>query len=628
MRPWPLRRSAARSRESSPRPASASARASGTAGEHGSPAPWGAPISPPRRPRASPPPRRPPGHDAVAVGRDRRARAARAARDAWSSPGVRQGGLSPRSLAASRERVPGSAGALRGCCERGERRRRRADRGRRRGARARCGVDARRRAVPSRCPLRVSRTRGVAPRRGRGRDADRERHARQFAPPQPPESLAACARRGPRGLRMRLRVVRRTALQPGTPLGTNLHPVLGRVYAARGVRSLTELDTSLARLLPVGTLEGTPAAVELLLAHRAAGRVLIIGDFDADGATSSALMVRALTGFGFAAVDFLVPNRFEFGYGLTPEIVALAATRAPTLIVTVDNGISSNAGVVAARSRGIDVLITDHHLPGAELPDANVIVNPNLEGSRFGSRALAGVGVAFYVVAALARRLEELGLASAATAAAAQLLDLVALGTVADVVPLDANNRVLVAQGLKRIRAGRCTAGIRALLAVADRAGPELSAADLGFAVAPRLNAAGRLDDMSIGIRCLLADDAGGAGELAARLDELNQERRAIEARMQQEALGAVRALSDPQPGAPQRSGVCLFDASWHQGVVGLVAGRVAERLRRPVIAFAVADESTLRGSARSVAGIHIRDVLALVAARHPDLIHRFGGHP
>ena len=426
---------------------------------------------------------------------------------------------------------------------------------------------------------------------------------------------------------MRLRVVRRTALQPGTPLGTNLHPVLGRVYAARGVRSLTELDTSLARLLPVGTLEGTPAAVELLLAHRAAGRVLIIGDFDADGATSSALMVRALTGFGFAAVDFLVPNRFEFGYGLTPEIVALAATRAPTLIVTVDNGISSNAGAAAARSRGIDVLITDHHLQGAELPDANVIVNPNLEGSRFGSRALAGVGVAFYVVAALARRLEELGLASAATAAAAQLLDLVALGTVADMVPLDANNRVLVAQGLKRIRAGRCTAGIRALLAIADRAGPELSAADLAFAVAPRLNAAGRLDDMSIGIRCLLADDAGGAGELATRLDELNQERRAIEARMQQEALGAVRALSDPQPGAPQRSGVCLFDASWHQGVVGLVAGRVAERLRRPVIAFAVADESTLRGSARSVAGIHIRDVLALVAARHPDLIHRFGGH-
>ena len=425
---------------------------------------------------------------------------------------------------------------------------------------------------------------------------------------------------------MRLRVVRRTPALPGVPLGVNVHPVLGRVYAARGVRCAADLDTSLARLLPVGTLEGTPAAVELLLAHRARGRVLIIGDFDADGATSSALMVRALRGFGFA-VDFLVPNRFQFGYGLTPEIVALAATREPTLIVTVDNGISSNAGVAAARSRGIDVLITDHHLPGAQLPDANVIVNPNLEGSRFGSRALAGVGVAFYVVAAVARRLEELGLVSAATAAVAQLLDLVALGTVADVVPLDANNRVLVAQGLKRIRAGRCAAGIRALLAIADRTVPELSAADLAFGVAPRLNAAGRLDDMTIGIQCLLADDAGSAGQLAARLDELNQERRAIEARMQQEALDAVRSLSDPEPGGPQRSGVCLFDASWHQGVVGLVAGRVAERLRRPVIAFAIADESTLRGSARSIAGIHIRDVLALVAARHPDLIHRFGGH-
>ncbi len=426
---------------------------------------------------------------------------------------------------------------------------------------------------------------------------------------------------------MRLKVVRRAAAPPGVLLGANLHPVLGRVYAARGVRSPAELDTSLARLLPVGTLEGIPAAVELLLAHRAAGRVLIIGDFDADGATSSALMVRALRGFAFAAVDFLVPNRFQFGYGLTPEIVSLAATRAPTLIVTVDNGISSNAGVAAARARGIDVLITDHHLPGTLLPDANVIVNPNLEGSRFGSRTLAGVGVAFYVVAALARRLDELRLAGGATSLAAQLLDLVALGTVADLVPLDANNRVLVAQGLKRIRAGRCAAGIRALLAIAGRATSDLCAADLGFGVAPRLNAAGRLDDMSIGIQCLLAEDAASAEPLAARLDELNQERRAIEARMRQEALGAVRSLSDPAPDAPQRSGVCLFDASWHQGVVGLVASRVAERLRRPVIAFALADESTLRGSARSVAGIHIRDVLDSIAARHPDLISRFGGH-
>jgi single-stranded-DNA-specific exonuclease len=421
---------------------------------------------------------------------------------------------------------------------------------------------------------------------------------------------------------VRLRVVRRA---PAAPLGGDLHPVLERVYAARGVRSAADLDTSLGRLLPVGTLEGIPAAVDLLLQHRTVGRVLIIGDFDADGATSSALMVRALRSFGFAAVDFLVPNRFQFGYGLTPGIVSLAAARAPTLIVTVDNGVSSNAGVAAARAGGIDVLITDHHLPGALLPDANVIVNPNLGGSRFGSRSLAGVGVAFYVMAGLARRLEEAGLP--ATPGAAQLLDLVALGTVADVVPLDANNRVLVAQGLKRIRAGRCVAGIRALLAIADRPVRDLTASDLAFGVAPRLNAAGRIDDMTIGIQCLLADDLATAEGLAARLDELNQERRSIEARMQQVALSAVRCLADPGPGALQRSGVCLFDESWHQGVVGLVASRVKDRLRRPVIAFAIADEASLRGSARSVAGIHIRDVLDSIATRHPDLIERFGGH-
>jgi len=423
---------------------------------------------------------------------------------------------------------------------------------------------------------------------------------------------------------VRLRVVRRAPGVQGAPLGGDLHPVLERVYAARGVRSAADLDTSLARLLPVGTLEGIAAAVDLLLQHRTAGRVLIIGDFDADGATSSALMVRALRSLGFA-VDFLVPNRFQFGYGLTPGIVSLAAARAPTLIVTVDNGISSNAGVAAARARGIDVLITDHHLPGALLPDANVIVNLNLAGSRFGSRALAGVGVAFYVMAALARRLEEAGLP--ATPGAAQLLDLVALGTIADVVPLDANNRVLVAQGLKRIRAGRCVAGIRALLAIAGRPAHELTASDLAFGVAPRLNAAGRLDDMTIGIQCLLEDDLATAEPLAARLDELNRERRSIEARMQQVALGAVRCLADPGPGALHRSGVCLFDESWHQGVVGLVASRVKDRLRRPVIAFAIADRASLRGSARSVAGIHIRDVLDSIATRHPDLIERFGGH-
>jgi single-stranded-DNA-specific exonuclease len=423
-----------------------------------------------------------------------------------------------------------------------------------------------------------------------------------------------------------LRIVRRMLVMPGTALGGSLHPVLGRVYAARGVCSAADLDTSLERLLPVGTLEGIPAAVELLLEHRAR-RVLVIGDFDADGATSSALVVRALRACGFATVDFLVPNRFQFGYGLTPEIVALAATRAPSLIVTVDNGISSNAGVAAARARGIDVLITDHHLPGARLPDANVIVNPNLAGSRFGSRALAGVGVAFYVMAAVRRRLDAGGLTGAGAPGVAELLDLVALGTVADVVPLDANNRVLVAQGLRRIRAGRCVPGIRALLGLAGRTAADLTAADLAFGVAPRLNAAGRLDDMTIGIQCLLAEDEETARRLATRLDELNQERRSIEAKMQQEALGAVRQLERSGPDAVQRSGVCLFDESWHQGVVGLVASRVKDRVRRPVIAFASADAATLRGSARSVAGIHIRDILDSIAARQPDLISRFGGH-
>jgi single-stranded-DNA-specific exonuclease len=423
---------------------------------------------------------------------------------------------------------------------------------------------------------------------------------------------------------VKLRVVRRASAAAAALV--HVHPVLGRVYAARGVRSADELDHSLERLLPVGTLEGIAAAVELLLQHRS-GRILVIGDFDADGATSSALMVRALTRFGFAAVDFLVPNRFEFGYGLTPEIVALARTRSPSLIVTVDNGVSSNAGVAAARAAGIDVLVTDHHLPGSELPQANVIVNPNLPGSRFGSRNLAGVGVAFYVMAALRRRMEELGLTGSATPGVAPLLDLVALGTVADVVPLDANNRVLVAQGLRRIRAGRCVPGIRALLKLATRSRAEATAADLAFAVAPRLNAAGRIDDMTIGIQCLLEDDEARAEVLAARLDELNRERRVIEAKMQAEAQAAVRVLAEPAPGARERSGVVLFDDSWHQGVVGLVASRVKERLRRPVIAFALAADATLRGSARSIPGVHIRDVLEAITVRDPALISRFGGH-
>ena len=434
---------------------------------------------------------------------------------------------------------------------------------------------------------------------------------------------------------MTLQIVHRTAAAaPLAALGT-LHPVLARAYAARGVTAAAELSPSLERLLPVGTLEHVGAAVELLLAHRArAGRVLVIGDFDADGATSTALIVRALRGWGYGAVDFLVPNRFQFGYGLTPEIVELAATRAPTLIVTVDNGISSLAGVAAARDRGIDVLVTDHHLPGRELPAANVIVNPNLADAAFGSRALAGVGVAFYVMAALHRELERRGLLPAGVAGngspptPATLLDLVALGTVADLVPLDANNRVLVAQGLKRIRAGRCVPGIRALLELGGRQPAGITAADLGFAVGPRLNAAGRLDDMSIGIRCLLADSPAEAQALAARLDQLNQQRRAIETRMQEQALAAVRGLRDAAGlQAPRRHGLCLFDPGWHQGVVGLVASRIKDHVRRPVVAFADAGEGLLRGSARSVAGVHVRDVLDAIATREPGLLAKFGGH-
>ena len=423
-----------------------------------------------------------------------------------------------------------------------------------------------------------------------------------------------------------LRIVRRQSAGHSA-LGDRLHPVLRRVYAGRGIVAPDELGLNLQRLLPIGSLEAVEAAAELLDVHRErGGTVLVIGDFDADGATSTALIVRALRSWGYASVDFLVPNRFEFGYGLTPEIVAHAAQRQPALIVTVDNGISSLAGVAAARAAGIDVLITDHHLPGTALPGANVIVNPNVPGSQFGSRSLAGVGVAFYVVAALRRRLAERGCLPASAMPSSDLLDLVALGTVADVVPFDVNNRILVAQGLARIRAGRCVAGISALLEVAHRERDNLVAADLGFAVAPRLNAAGRLTDMSIGIRCLLADDAAEARALAQELDDLNSERRNIETRMQAEARLAVRSL-DASAGGTRRSGVCLFDPGWHQGVVGLVASRIKERLRRPVVAFAPADGTTLRGSARSIPGIHIRDVLDAIAARDGSLIQKFGGH-
>jgi single-stranded-DNA-specific exonuclease len=392
------------------------------------------------------------------------------------------------------------------------------------------------------------------------------------------------------------------------------------VYGARGIGSEEELDLSLEHLLPISTLEGVGRAAEILAAQRASGRVLVVGDFDADGATGSALLVRAMRSLGFAHVDFLVPNRFQFGYGLTPGIVALAAARSPTLIVTVDNGVSSIEGVEAAHALGIPVLITDHHLPGATLPAADAIVNPNLSGSAFASPALSGVGVAFYVVAALARTLRHPEFRPS------DLLDLVALGTVADLVPLDRNNRVLVAQGLRRIRAGRCVPGIRALIELSGRRLEGLTAADLGFAVAPRLNAAGRLADMSVGISCLLADDEARARGLAAELTRLNEERREIEQRMQTEATELAARVRFAESG-DEALGLCLFDESWHQGVVGLVAGRIKDRFHRPVVAFARAEDGSLRGSARSIAGIHIRDTLDAIAARHPGLIEKFGGH-
>jgi len=416
-----------------------------------------------------------------------------------------------------------------------------------------------------------------------------------------------------------------------------VHPVLARVYAARGVRSPDELAQTLAALRPASALHGLDAALALLeQALREQWRMLVIGDFDADGATSTALALRALRALGATHVDFLVPNRFTYGYGLTPGIVAVAlAEKSPQLIITVDNGIASHEGVAAAQAAGVRVLVTDHHLPGDTLPAADAIVNPNQPGCGFPSKHLAGVGVVFYVLSALRTRLRasgwfaEHGLAEPNMA---DFLDLVALGTVADVVTLDANNRLLVQQGLARIRAGRCVPGISALLRVAEKDAARLAASDLGFVIAPRLNAAGRLDDMSQGIACLLADSDAEALVLARELDALNHERRDIEAGMQNEAMAALAALRFTPDTLPH--GLVLYDRHWHQGVIGILAGRIKERFHRPTIAFAPAQAPAygeepveLKGSARSIPGVHVRDVLDAVATRHPGLITRFGGH-
>ena len=401
--------------------------------------------------------------------------------------------------------------------------------------------------------------------------------------------------------------------------------LLTRLYAARGVQSQAELDKSLARLIPYQQLKGIDAAVDLLVvALEQRQRILIVGDFDADGATASTVGMLGLRLLGAAHVDYLVPNRFEYGYGLTPEIVQVALTRQPQLLITVDNGISSVEGVAAAKAAGLSVLVTDHHLPGNELPAADAIVNPNQPGCEFPSKALAGVGVIFYVLIALRARLNSLGWYQNAKAPnIAELLDLVALGSVADVVPLDANNRILVHQGLERIRAGRARPGLKAILEVAKRDHSRITSTDLGFILGPRLNAAGRLDDMSLGIECLLTDDANAAREMAAQLDEMNQDRKSIEQGMQREALAQLKEL----PVESMPFGLCLFDPDWHQGVIGILASRLKERYFRPTFAFADAGDGMLKGSGRSVPGFHIRDALSVVAAQHPELISKYGGH-
>ena len=408
----------------------------------------------------------------------------------------------------------------------------------------------------------------------------------------------------------------------------DLPPLIQRLYAARGVASAAELDRSLKSLLPFSLFKGMDDAVAVLRrALELQQSILVVGDFDCDGATSSSVAVLALRALGAGRVDYLVPNRFEFGYGLTPEIVGVALARDPEVLVTVDNGISSIEGVAAAKAAGLSVVVTDHHLPAEQLPAADAIVNPSQPGCDFPSNAIAGVGVIFYVMLALRADLRERGWFNVERPEPnlAELLDLVALGTVADVVPLDANNRILVHQGLARIRSGRCRPGIRALLEVAGRPAQRLVSTDLGFIVGPRLNAAGRLDDMSMGIECLLTENEDLARDIARELDGLNKDRKAIERDMQTQALASLESVSVAEQELP--FGLCLFDPDWHQGVIGILASRLKDRYHRPVIAFADAGDGMLKGSARSVAGLHIRDALDAVAAANPGLISKFGGH-
>ncbi len=429
------------------------------------------------------------------------------------------------------------------------------------------------------------------------------------------------------------RKVRQRAPEPGPDaLPDSIHPVIRRILLARNVTTATALDLQLGRLQSPAALSGINAAAEILAAAVTGGQsILIVGDFDADGATGTALAVRALHLMGATNVDFRVPDRFEFGYGLSVALVETLADKPPAVLVTVDAGISSIEGVARARELGCKVVVTDHHLPGEVLPQADAIVNPNCPGDQFASKALAGVGVVFYLMSVLrsALRSRDWFTLPRSEPNLARLLDLVALGTVADLVPLDDNNRILVRQGMDRIRQGYCSAGLLALLRLGKRDYRHLVASDLAFAVAPRLNAAGRMQDMGIGIRCLLSEDHDEAMALATELDELNHHRRARQEQMQQQAQAQLKTLLEGLKGADLPAGLCLYDDGWHQGIVGLVAARIKDAVHRPVIAFAPESSGAdvLKGSARSVSGLHIRDVLARVDALHPNMIMAFGGH-
>ena len=425
------------------------------------------------------------------------------------------------------------------------------------------------------------------------------------------------------------RQLRRRAVDEAAELPANLPPLLRRLYASRGVRSAGELERSVKGMLSWQQLSGIDNAVALLYrALQEELRIVVVGDFDADGATSTALSVLALRALGCGNVTCLVPNRFDDGYGLSPEVVDQAHARGAQMILTVDNGISSHAGVDRAHELGIPVLVTDHHLPGETLPDAEAIVNPNLRDCTFPSKSLAGVGVAFYLMLALRAHLRDQGWFAARGLTEpnlAELLDLVALGTVADVVPLDANNRILTWQGLSRIRAGKCRPGIKALLEIANRDAQKLAASDLGFALGPRLNAAGRLDDMSVGVALLLCDNVGEARVLASELDALNQTRKEIEQGMQAEALALCEKLERSSETLP--GGLAMYHPEWHQGVVGILASRIKERFHRPVIAFAPAGDGLLKGSGRSIQGLHMRDALERLDTLYPGMMLKFGGH-